>query len=131
MGRSDENNVWKALVTIHVMIGLVLLVCGCGGGSNGSGGGTSGPSAGEYLWEFSLIDNSLFFATVNSSNGQVGTPTASGGAACNSLGTIPSIAVTPSNKFAFVIDKCFVGVHVYSMSGPGVALAEIPASPWH
>jgi 6-phosphogluconolactonase len=125
-----KRDVRKALVTLHLTCFLVLGAASCGGSSNGSGGGAGGPTAGEYLWEFSLIDSQLFFTTVDSSTGQLGAPTASGGMACNSLGAIPSIAVTPSNQFVFVIDKCFVGVHVYSIHGPGIALTEIPQSPY-
>jgi 6-phosphogluconolactonase len=105
---------------------------GCGGHqSNGSAGGANGPTPGEYLWEFSLTDNNLYVATINESNGQLGTPVTSGGTACNSSGTIPSIAVSPSNKFVFVIDKCLASIHVYAMSGPGVVLTEIPQSPYY
>ncbi len=131
-----KTDVCKAFVTLHLVCFLAFGVASCGGSSGGSvgggggGGGAGGPTAGEYLWEFSLIDNGLFFATINSSTGQLGTPTASGGIACNSLGTIPSIAVAPSNKFAFVIDKCGTSIHVYSMNGTGIALAEIPESPY-
>jgi 6-phosphogluconolactonase len=127
-------NVWRPLATLHLVCFLVFGVASCGGSSGGSGGGggggASGPTAGEYLWEFSLNDDRLFFSTVNSSTGQLGAPTASGGAACNSLGSVPSIAVAPSNKFAFVIDKCLTSIHVYSMKGPGLALVEIPQSPY-
>jgi 6-phosphogluconolactonase len=119
-------NVWWFLVTLPMISFTLFGVAGCGGSSSGSGG----PTAGEYLWEFSLTDDGLFFSTVNASTGQLGAPTASGGIACNSLGTIPSIAVTPSNKFVFVIDKCFVGIHVYSMNGPSIALVEISQSPF-
>jgi 6-phosphogluconolactonase (cycloisomerase 2 family) len=129
-----KSNVWRVFVTLHLISLLSLGVASCGGGSNGSGGisggGQGGPSAGEYLWEFSLNDERLFFSTVNSSTGQLETPTPSGGDACNSLGTIPSIAVSPLNKFVFVIDKCFTGIHVYSINGPGVALVEIVGSPY-
>ncbi len=124
----------KVLVTFHLMVFLVFWITSCGGSSNGSGGGTGGgtggPSAGEYLWEFSLTDSNLYFSTVNSSTGQLGTPTLSEGIACNSLGTIPSIAIAPSNKFAFVIDNCFSGIHVYSMKAPGLSLGEILKSPY-
>ena len=99
----------------------------CGGSA---GGGGNGPSAGEYLWGFSLSDPNLYISTINTSTGQLEAPIASGGIACNSGGTIPSIAVTPSNKFTFVIDKCFVSIHVYAMSGPSVVLQEIPESPY-
>jgi 6-phosphogluconolactonase len=121
----------KALVTLPLVSFLVLGIGSCGGGSNGSGGegGAGGPSAGEYLWEFS-DDPNLYISTINTGTGQLGTPTATGGIACNSGGTIPLIAVTPSNKFTFVIDNCFVSIHVYTMSGPGVALKEISESPY-
>lgn len=126
---------WNVVVTLHLMTLLVFGVASCGGGSNGPGGGggggeANGPTAGEYLWEFSLTDGGLFFSTVNRGTGQLGAPTASGGIACNSDGTIPSIAVAPSNKFAFVIDKCLTSIHVYSMKGRGIALTEIPQSPY-
>ena len=118
---------------------LVSLLVGCGGqsggsnggGGNGGGGGATGPTAGEYFWELSLTDSNLYIATVDQNSGHLGTPATSGGAACNSLGTIPSIAVTPSRQFTFVIDKCIVSIHVYSMSGPGVVLGEIPESPYY
>lgn len=123
------------VVTLLPVSLLLLGVASCGGSSNGSGGGTGGgaggPSAGEYLWEFSLIDNNLYFSTVNSSTGQLGAPTLSQGIACNSSGTAPSIAVAPSNKFAFIIDKCFSGIHVYSMNGTGLWLGEISQSPYY
>lgn len=128
-----RTNVRKVIVTLHLSALLAFGLASCGGGqSSGSGGGVpNGASPGEYLWEFSLNDQNLYFATVNSGTGQLGVPTASGGIACNSMGTIPSIAVTPSNKFAFVIDKCIVSIHVYAMSGPGVVLQEIPESPYY
>ncbi len=129
-----RKNLCEAFVILMLICVLTLGLASCGSSSNGSsggsGGGPSGASAGEYLWEFSQIDGNLYFATIDSSTGQLGTPTESGGAACNSLGTIPSIAVMPSNKFVFVIDKCLAGIHVYAMNGPGVALLEIPASPF-
>jgi 6-phosphogluconolactonase len=123
-GDFRATNAWKILSAL-----LVLELASCGGGGAGGGGG-NGPSAGEYLWEFSLSDQNLYISTINPGTGQLGTPTASGGVACNSLGTIPSIAVTPSNKFTFVIDKCLVSIHVYAMSGPGIVLQEIPGSPY-
>jgi hypothetical protein len=129
------TNARKVIVTLHLSALLVLGLASCGGGQSsgpggGGGGGGNGLSAGEYLWEFSLSDENLYISTINTGTGQLGTPTASGGIACNSGGTIPSIAVTPSNKFTFVIDKCLVSIHVYAMSGPGVALQEIPESPY-
>ena len=128
----------KLVVTLHLGAFLVLWAAGCGGSSNssggstggGPGGGTPGPSAGAYLWEFSLTDNDLFYTTVNSSTGQLGSPTLSQGLACNSLGTIPLIAIAPSNKFAFVIDDCLSSIHVYAMNAPGLSLGEIPQSPY-
>jgi 6-phosphogluconolactonase len=141
-GDRVRTDVRKALATLYLTSFLVLGVASCGGGSTVSGGGPGGSgggpgggsgggaSAGEYLWEFSLTDDGLFLSTVNSSTGQLGAPTDSGGVACNSLGTIPSIAVAPSNTFAFVIDKCLTSIHSYSISGPGVALAEISQSPF-
>jgi len=135
-----RTNVRKLIVTLHLSSLLALGIASCGGGqSSGSGGaggsgsggaGGNGPSAGEYLWGFSLGDPNLYISTISTSTGQLGTPIASGGIACNSGGTIPSIAVTPSNKFTFVIDKCIVSIHVYAMSGPGVVLQEIPESPY-
>jgi len=121
----------KALVTLPLVSFLLLGIGSCGGGSNapGSGGGAGGSSGQEYLWEFSS-DPNLHIATIDTATGQLGAPTATGGIACNSDGTIPSIAVTPSNKFTFVIDKCFTSIHVYAMSGPGVVLKEIPESPY-
>jgi 6-phosphogluconolactonase len=126
-------SVRKVILTLHLSALLALGIASCGGGqSSGSGGGgPNGPSAGEYLWGFSLNDPNLYISTINTSTGQLGTPAASGGMACNSMGTIPSIAVTPSNKFAFVIDKCLVSIHVYAISGPGVVLQEIPGSPYY
>ena len=123
----------KVIAALQLSAFLALGLASCGGGqSSGAGGrGANGPSAGEYLWGFSLIDPNLYISTINTSTGQVGTPTASGGTACNSLGTIPSIAVSPSNKFTFVVDKCIVSIHVYAMSGPGVVLQEIPESPYY
>ena len=130
-----KTNVWKAIVTLHLVCFLALGIASCGSSSTGTGGGTGGgaggPSAGEYFWEFSLTDDNLYFSTVNSSTGQLGAPTLSQGIACNSVGTIPSIAVAPSNKFANVMDLCFTGIHVYSMNGPGVSLVEIQQSPYH
>ena len=123
-----KMNVRWFLITLPMIPFILFGVAGCGGSASGSG--AAGPTAGEYLWEFSLTDEGLFFSTVNGSTGQLGAPTASGGIACNSLGTIPSIAVTPSNNFVFVIDKCFAGIHVYSMNGPGIALVEILQSPF-
>jgi len=127
-------NVGNAFVILYFVSVVALGVAGCGGAPSGSisgaGGGPSGPSAGEYLWEFSLTNDNLFFSTVDSGTGQLGAPTMSQGIACNSLGTIPSIAVTPSRKFAFVIDNCLAGIHVYSMNGPGISLAEIVGSPY-
>jgi 6-phosphogluconolactonase len=121
----------KVLTSILLMSFLALAVAGCGGSSNESGGGGPvGPAAGEYLWEFSGIDNNLYFATVNSSTGELGAPTTSGGIACNSQGDVPSIAVAPSNKFAFVIDKCGTAIHAYSMNGPSLVLFEISGSPY-
>jgi 6-phosphogluconolactonase len=129
-----KTDVCRAFVTLHLVCFLVFGVASCGGSSGkpggGKGGGASGPTAGEYLWEFSLNDQNLFISTINTGTGQLGTPTVTGGVACNSLGTIPLIAVAPSNKFTFVIDNCFVSIHVYAMSGPGVALQEIPESPY-
>jgi 6-phosphogluconolactonase (cycloisomerase 2 family) len=129
-----ETNFWKIIVALQLSA-LVLGLASCGGvqssgSGQGGGGGGNGPSAGEYLWEFSLSDETLYVSTINTDTGQLGTPTASGGVACNSSGTIPSIAVSPSNNFMFVIDKCLVSIHVYAMSGPGVALQEIPESPY-
>jgi 6-phosphogluconolactonase (cycloisomerase 2 family) len=138
-----RNRPWKVLVEFSFIAALVLGPVGCGSGqTNGTGGGTGpggggggnggpdGPTAGEYLWEFSLTDQGLYISTIDEDTGQLGTPTASGGMACNSLGTIPSIAVAPSNRFVFVIDKCFTSIHVYSIHGPGVVLDEIPESPY-
>ena len=134
---------WKIFLKLNVGALLLLGLAGCGGGQpggqtsggqtggGGGNGGAGGPATGEYLWELSLIDNNLYIATLNSNNGQLGTPAPSGGQACNSLGTIPSIAVTSSAQFTFVIDKCIVSIHVYSMSGPGVTLSEIPESPYY
>jgi 6-phosphogluconolactonase len=126
-------NVGRLTAALHLSVFLAIGLANCGGGqSSGSGGsGSNGPSAGEYLWGFSLTDPNLYISTINTSSGQLGTPTASGGSACNSEGTIPSIAVAPSNKFTFVIDKCIVSIHVYAMSGPGVTLQEIPESPYY
>jgi len=106
------TNVRMVIVILHLSALLALGLASCGGGqSSGSGGGgRNGPSAGEYLWGFSLTDQNLYVSTINTGTGQLGTPTISGGVACNSLGTIPSIAVTPSNKFTFVIDKCLMRV---------------------
>lgn len=128
-----QTNVRKVIFTLHLSALLALGLASCGGGqSSGSGGGGgNGLSAGEYLWGFSLNDPNLYVSTINTSTGQLGTPIASGGMSCNSGGTIPSIAVTPSNKFTFVIDKCFVSIHVYAMSGPGIVLQEIPESPYY
>lgn len=138
-----RNRPWKLLLEFSLMPVLVLGLVGCGAGqTNGTGGGTgpagggggnggpNGPTAGEYLWEFSLTDQGLYISTITEGTGQLGMPTASGGMACNSSGTIPSIAVAPSNRFAFVIDKCFTSIHVYSIHGPGVVLGEIPESPY-
>src|SRR5271156_76657 len=113
-----RTNVRKLIVTLHLSSLLALGIASCGGGqSSGSGGaGGNGPSAGEDLWGFSPGDPNLYISTISTSAGQLGTPIASGGIACNSGGTIPSIAVTPSNKFTFVIDKCIVSIHVYAMS---------------
>lgn len=122
-----ETIVWKAFVTLPVIFVLTLGIASCGGGSNGPGGGPGSPSSGEYLWEFSLIDQNLYFATVNTGTGQLGVPTSSGGEACNSQGTIPTIAVTPSNKYAFVIDNCFSEINVYVMNGPGISLGTAQA----
>lgn len=137
-----RHDAWKVLPKLSLATVLVLGFASCGGGqsnngqigsgqtSNGGGNaGANGPTAGEYLWELSLTDNNLYVTTINSNSGQVAVPTLSGGDACNSLGTIPSIAVTPSGQFTFVIDKCIVSIHVYSISGPGVVLHEISGSP--
>ncbi|HEX4544613.1 MAG TPA: beta-propeller fold lactonase family protein [Candidatus Acidoferrum sp.] len=128
-----RSGISKVFVTLPLILLLLAGFTGCGGASSsggGGGGGSNGPTAGEYLWEFSLTDNNLLISTVNQSTGQLGAPSMSGGQACNSLGTIPSIAVAPSKTFAFVVDKCFAGIHVYSMNGPGVVLREIPQSPY-
>lgn len=133
-GDNVRKNTWQKYAMLALMSFPILGLANCGGSSSGSsggsGGGAGGASAGGYLWEFSLIDGDLFFATIDSSTGQLGAPTSSGGEACNSLGTIPSIAVTPSDRFVFVIDKCFTGIHVYSVNGPGIALTEISESPY-
>jgi 6-phosphogluconolactonase (cycloisomerase 2 family) len=121
-------------VTLHLSALVVLVIAGCGGGQSGASGGGgavgNGPSAGEYLWGFSLNDPNLYVSTINTTTGQLGAPIASGGAACNSGGTISTVAVAPSNTFTFVIDKCIVSIHVYAMSGPGVMLQEIVGSPY-
>lgn len=122
-----KTKVWNAFVTLPVTFILALGIGSCGGGASGPGGGPGSPSAGEYLWEFSLTDQNLYFATVNSSTGQLGVPTASGGEACNSNGTIPTIAVTPSNKYAFVIDNCFSQINTYVINGPNISLGTAQA----
>lgn len=136
-----RNSIWKVPLTLQLMLFLVLGLASCGGGqyggssggggNGGGGGGANPPTAGEYLWELSLTDGNLYIATVNQNTGQLGTPATSGGLACNSLGPIPSLAVAPSRKFTFVIDKCITSIHVYSVSGPGVVLQEIPQSPYY
>jgi 6-phosphogluconolactonase len=117
-----KTKVWKATVTFPVIFVLALGIASCGGGADGPGGGPSGPSAGEYLWEFSDTDQGLYFASVNSGTGQLGVPTASGGDACNSEGTIPALAVAPSNKYAFVIDNCASLINTYVINGPSISL---------
>jgi 6-phosphogluconolactonase len=141
MGQTFQD----VIVTLLPLALFVLGLAGCGGGAlaSGTGGGgtggveggtgsgaATGPTSGEYLWEFSLSDEQLHIAAINTATGKLGANTASGGFACNSLGTIPAIAVAPSNKFTFVIDNCYASIHAYAMSGPGVALQEIPGSPY-
>ena len=138
-GNLMRHGVWKVLLKLKLVSLLVLGLASCGGGQpangqpggGGGNGGANSPRAGDYLWELSLIDSNLYIATLDSNSGQLGAPTLSGGEACNSQGTIPSIAVTPSGLFTFVIDKCIASIHVYSMNGPGVVLRESPGSPYY
>lgn len=120
----------KFLLVLPLLSALTLLLANCGGSSSGSGAGPNGPTAGEYLWETSGSDERLFYATVDTTTGQLGNPAASGGNACNSESTVSPLAVAPSDKFVFVLDLCFNSVRVYSVGGPGVVLTEAAGSPY-
>lgn len=118
---------WKMLIALELMGFLIFGMAGCSIPFINSGGSGGSPAA-EYLWEFSLTQQDLFIATIDSSTGQLGAPMPSGGIACNSTGPIPTLAVAPSKKFVFVIDECLTSIHTYSLSASG-QLQEISKSP--
>jgi len=118
----------------HGVLLLALLFVSCGGGSgspgnsvgNGGGGGTGGgghtsPASGEYLWEVGNVTNNLNYATINTTTGALGSPTAAGGPASNPT-NYPSIVVAPSGNYLYAFYWTFSELETFRVFGPGFQL---------
>jgi 6-phosphogluconolactonase len=123
-----------ALGTVGVIAFFLLVGCAGGGGNSVTTPPPvvpqgSGPSSGNYLWEFNS-DSFLYISVINSSSGIVSSPTIAGAPASNDNGSIPSLAATPSNAFLYALDTSLTLIRGFSVLGPGVKLSELSRSPF-
>jgi DNA-binding beta-propeller fold protein YncE len=121
----------RALARICLLFLLTLTLVRCGGSAVPSGGPPPppppppvDPTPGDYIWQLTQSDG-IFVSTVNSSTGELGSPTFAGGPAD------PAVAAIPSKKLLYSPDPHISGeFHGFSMIGPGVQLAELGGAPF-
>lgn len=122
----------RARVTKCVFLLLSIALISCGGGSSSSSATppistASSASPGNYIWQ-SGLDSTLYTATLNST-GAVGAANVAGGPARPATGYL-GFATGPTKQFLYAIDTTSTVVRVFSISGPGIQLHEIPQSPF-
>jgi len=121
---------WMTILSLPIIAGI-----GCGGAGSANGGPTptpvptpTPPTSGEYLFEGNS-SASLNLASIHSSTGALGSPTLLASQADDDV-IYPGVAVTPSKKFLYALFTSFTVVQGFQISGPGLQLTKLSASPF-